>query len=251
MRRSIFQGRFVAICLVVGAAAIGCGGPRQQVALEPAEPASAPVDTRDDAPHGEHDTTVPTDVTQTVAAHVVQPGETLWRIAKRYGVELDVLAHHNGITDPTRIEIGQTIHLPPGTAEITPLVWTWPVQGREVLSRYGARRSGGRTHLGLDVRGRRGQPVFAARAGRVAFVGSMRGYGKTVILDHGEEWTSLYAHNTSILVDVGDAVEIGQPIARVGRTGNATTEHVHFEIRLRDRPIDPLPHLSGMAEVRP
>ncbi len=72
----------------------------------------------------------------------------------------------------------------------------------------------------------------------------LRGYGKTVILDHRDGMQSLYAHNSVLLVRVGERVEQGQSIARVGRTGNATTDHCHFEIRLNDRRVDPMRWLT-------
>jgi murein DD-endopeptidase MepM/ murein hydrolase activator NlpD len=92
----------------------------------------------------------------------------------------------------------------------------------------------------------------AARAGRVVYSGDkLSGYGKLVILDHGDGLQTLYAHGLELLVRVGDAVEKGQPIARVGRTGNATTEHCHFEIRKDRLPVDPLPYLSTVARALP
>ena len=72
----------------------------------------------------------------------------------------------------------------------------------------------------------------------------MRGYGNTVILDHGEGFQSLYAHNSRLLVRAGDEVSRGEPIAVVGKSGNATGEHCHFEIRKDRVPVDPLPYLS-------
>jgi murein DD-endopeptidase MepM/ murein hydrolase activator NlpD len=83
--------------------------------------------------------------------------------------------------------------------------------------------------------------VLAAEAGRVVYAaGGMRGYGRTVIVDHGEGLRTLYAHNSELLVGEGQHVTRGQPIAHVGRSGNATADHCHFEVLRGDRPIDPL-----------
>ena len=68
----------------------------------------------------------------------------------------------------------------------------------------------------------------------------MRGYGKTVVIDHGDGMKSLYAHNSRLMVQRGERVRRGQTIARIGRTGNASTEHCHLEIRENDGPRDPL-----------
>jgi murein DD-endopeptidase MepM/ murein hydrolase activator NlpD len=197
--------------------------------------------------------------------HIVLPGQTLWRIARTYGFEPEELAEANGIDDPARLRSGQTLFVPGATAvlEVPPYQeavgttaapaatdWSWPVQAGEVLSYFGAPR-GKRRHAGVDIGGRHGQTVVASRAGRVvASRSDMRGYGKTVILDHGDGFRSLYAHNSKLLVRPGQRVERGQPIARVGRTGNASTEHCHFEIRHNARPVDPLLFLRPPLEAR-
>ena len=189
--------------------------------------------------------------------HVVERGQTLWRIARAYGVELDELARINRIEDPTDMKIGLKLFIPravavldvppadiaaaPGPGEAD---WVWPVNDGAMLSGFGAPRRTHR-HKGVDIGGRHGQPVLASRAGRVVYSGSgMRGYGKTIIVDHGDGTSSLYAHNSVLLVRLGERVEQGQSIARVGRTGNATTNHCHFEIRLNDRRVDPMRWLT-------
>lgn len=195
--------------------------------------------------------------------HVVEPGQTLWRIARTYGVPLAILARTNAIDDPTQIAVGQNLRIPgafeplsippfpaplalPSDESAVRAGFTWPIVGGEILSHFGVERRSGR-HAGIDIRGERGQAVLAAQSGQVIFSGDgMRGYGKTVMLDHGDGWISLYAHNSALLVGVGDFVERGQIIAEVGRTGNATTEHCHFEIRQGARPVDPLQLLEPL-----
>ena len=199
--------------------------------------------------------------------HVVEPGQTLWRIARVYGVDIESLRVENDIDDPSRIPTGRELKIP-GVDAIrdvpphpAPLpeekgvdfvldadAWIWPVPGGEIVSRFGDPRRSHR-HAGLDIRGRAGQPVVAARAGRVRYSGSaLRGYGKTVILDHGDGTTTLYSHNSELLVREGDEVAAAQEIARVGRSGNATTDHCHFEVRRGDRPFDPLSLFETNAE---
>jgi murein DD-endopeptidase MepM/ murein hydrolase activator NlpD len=196
--------------------------------------------------------------------HVVEPGQTLWRIARVYDVPLDELSTANGIDDPSRLESGRAI-LIPGAPEIldvapwpAPLApspgavpsvgiatgFVWPLAGGRVLSRFGEPRRTHR-HAGLDIAGRRGQRIVAAAPGRVIYSDNrMRGYGHAVILDHGEGFQSLYAHNSRLLVRAGDEVAQGEPIAVLGKSGNATGEHCHFEIRKDRVPVDPLPYLS-------
>jgi len=207
--------------------------------------------------------------------HRVEAGQTLWRIARVYGLSEEELRQVNDIDDPTEIRVGQALFIPGATAvmEVPPYpsplplvpvpaprylsrsardsVFDWPVAGGRVISYFGARRRTHR-HNGVDIGGDRGQEIHASRAGVVTFSAKTRsGYGKLVILDHGNGLESVYAHNQDILVRVGDKVEKGQVIARVGRTGNATTLHCHFEIRKDRVAVDPLLYLSRVAEARP
>lgn len=96
-------------------------------------------------------------------------------------------------------------------------------------------------HAGIDIAAPRGAPVRAAAAGTVIFAGWYGGYGKLVILDHGEGASTLYGHLSAILVAPGARVARDQVIGRVGSTGYATGPHLHFEVRQGGRPIDPLP----------
>jgi murein DD-endopeptidase MepM/ murein hydrolase activator NlpD len=126
-------------------------------------------------------------------------------------------------------------------------VWPLPLEAtRELTSQYGLR--GRRHHDGVDLRSRHGDAIFAAREGVVRFSGSRRGYGLTVILDHGGGVTTLYAHASQLHVQTGEWVESGQVVAAVGATGNATGPHLHFEVAWVGVPIDPvllLPRLAG------
>jgi len=195
--------------------------------------------------------------------HVVQPRQTLWRIARAYGLTVGELSGANGILDPTQLSVGQRLFIPGGTAEIyvppypAPRatharadddIWIWPVPGGRVLSRYGSPRPTHR-HKGVDIHGKRGQVVLAVRNGVVVYSGSsLRGYGKTIIVDHGDGLRSLYAHNSELLVTKGTRVRRGDQVARIGRTGNASTEHCHLEIRRGDVAIDPLLYLAPSEE---
>ncbi len=205
--------------------------------------------------------------------HRVEGGQTLWRIARAYGLTPADLQRANGIDEPSRLEVGQKLFVPGAKAVLDvppyplpiPLVpvpaprqlapsardsgFEWPVAGGQVISYFGARRRTHR-HTGVDIDGERGQEIFAARAGVVTVSGRTRtGYGKLVILDHGNGIESLYAHDQDVLVRVGDKVEKGQPIAHLGRTGNATTPHCHFEIRKDRVPVDPLLYVTRLAEA--
>ena len=206
--------------------------------------------------------------------HLVQPGETLWRIARAYSVPVADLQRANGLSDPAQLEAGTRLLVPgadreravppadapqarmeprPGhrasPAQIPragghaldaaaggePLAW--PVRG-VLISGFGARDR--EHHDGIDLACPQGAPVFAAGAGEVLFAGEQRGYGNLVLVGHARGVVTVYAHNLENLVVQGDHVLRGEPIARVGRTGNATGPHLHFEVRVGSRPRDPL-----------
>ncbi len=115
--------------------------------------------------------------------------------------------------------------------------WEWPTQGR-VLRSFGADGS-----KGVDIGGNLGQIVVAAAAGKVVYSGSaLKGYGELVILKHDEQYLSAYGFNQRRLVNEGDVVGAGQPIAELG-LGPEQKPELHFEIRDRGRPIDPLSQL--------
>jgi murein DD-endopeptidase MepM/ murein hydrolase activator NlpD len=127
----------------------------------------------------------------------------------------------------------------------------WPVDGN-VTSPYGLRLRGWSPdlHHGVDVAAPSGTPVRAMKDGRVAFAGSRGGYGMLVIVDHGPNLRTLYAHLSRIDVQQGQRVRGGELIGAVGATGNATGPHLHFEILQRGRSADPVPLLGGFPRRR-
>lgn len=118
---------------------------------------------------------------------------------------------------------------------------SWPLAAA-VSSGFGWRD--GRMHDGIDLVVPQGTAVTAACDGRVAYAGEkLRGYGRLIIVDHGDGLTTVYAHNRELLVSEGMPVARGQLIARSGATGRVTAPHLHFEVRRGGRPLDPLPFL--------
>lgn len=123
----------------------------------------------------------------------------------------------------------------------------WPVKG-EITSAFGFRKSpfGGRRetfHDGIDIAGNVGELVVAAADGKVVFAGWRPVYGKTLEIEHGYGFTTIYAHNSALLVKEGDQVKKGQPIARVGNTGRSTGPHLHFTVKKYGELKDPLIYL--------
>lgn len=141
----------------------------------------------------------------------------------------------------------------------------WPVETRTISSSWGprmrtrvvkvkqnAKRKRVRyrsSHKGVDLTAPVGTAVFSALDGEVVAVGRHRQYGNYVVVDHGNGVSTLYAHHKANFVEAGDIVRRGQKIAEVGRTGNATGPHLHFELRLRGERANPLPFLNDQEEV--
>ena len=117
----------------------------------------------------------------------------------------------------------------------------WPVEG-SVTSRFGQRRLFHR-HRGVDIKAPKGTPVRAAAAGVVVFSGRQSSYGRVVKIRHPNGLSTTYAHNSANFVKVGERVKAGALIGAVGRTGRATTNHLHFEVRQQGVARDPLPLL--------
>ncbi|MDD4879908.1 MAG: LysM peptidoglycan-binding domain-containing M23 family metallopeptidase [Candidatus Omnitrophica bacterium] len=185
--------------------------------------------------------------------HRVVKGETLWRIARDNGIDLETLVEANGLEDAGNIKAGQEILIPvkparPGT-DIGPIPvyskedFIWPVKGK-VVSSFGQKR-GSTPNKGVDIQAREGTVVVASRSGRVVFSDDkVRGFGKTVILDHGDGIQTVYSHNSEILVRIGEDIRQAQPVAKVGTGGRGNSPYLHFEIRKRHKPQNPFYYLS-------
>jgi len=204
------------------------------------------------------------------AVYVVSPQDTLYSIAWRYGLDFRDLARWNNIGPDFRITVGQALILTPGSraaptvqrppapskapvrsmpvptaptapaASTVPAVpgWTWPTDPN------GAPRpvpSGG-----VLLPGQVGQDIREAAAGRVVYNGSgIRGYGNLIIIKHGENLLSAYAHNRDSLVHDGQQVALGEVIGHMGE-GAPQKPVLYFEIRRDGKPIDPLRFLPSM-----
>ena len=204
--------------------------------------------------------------------HAVRRGETLYRIAKSYGIDVREVMEVNGLQDPQKLEVGMELFIPGATrvVEVPPLPGApspdrevtlpeqeahdepaprppshepglaWPVHG-VLYSRFGVRQ--GQRHDGIDIAAPEGTSVAAAARGTVVYAGEQSGYGSIVILRHDRNLLTLYAHASALLVHQGDHVVAGQTIARVGHSGHTTGPHLHFEVREGTRPRNPLLYL--------
>jgi lipoprotein NlpD len=191
------------------------------------------------------------------ASYVVQPGDTLYAISWRHGLDYHDVARWNGIGPDYRIAVGQRLVLVPGSSPVpaaapkaaaaaaAPLPETpaprfdWPADGR--ITGSVTMPSGG---VGVQIEGALGSPVRAAAAGRVVYTGAgLRPYGQLVIIKHDEAWLTAYGYNRELAVREGDSVRAGQPIAAMGE-GPGGRPMLYFEIRLNGRPVDPRTRLA-------
>jgi len=120
-----------------------------------------------------------------------------------------------------------------------------------ITSGFGTRAdpfTGGQAHhMGIDFAAHTGDPVMAAAGGVVSFAGVKNGYGNVVEVDHGNGYSTLYGHNSRLVVRVGDIVRAGQVLAKAGSTGRSTGPHVHFEVHVNGRPVNPRQFLDKVG----
>lgn len=200
----------------------------------------------------------------------VRRGQTLWDISRAFKLPVDKISHLNNLKGPAELKAGDEIFLPgsglllrkanfPSSslrkANFPPSSYSRysqgegfviPVAGR-ISSRFGYRIHPiyyqRMFHYGLDITAPYGRKVVAARSGQVIFSGWKGGYGRTVVIKHDLKYSTLYTHNSVILVERGQYVKKGQAIARIGSTGISMGDHLHFEVRVYNQPQDPLKYL--------
>ena len=202
--------------------------------------------------------------------YVVQPGDTLYRIASRTGRTPGEIARWSNLQDPDRLEAGQVLRVAPSAdasappppppradrprpppprpaaREPDPVVppaarrsdWGWPAQGQVVAGFNGS------SNKGIDIGGNTGDPVVSIGNGSVAVTETLRGYGSVLMVDHGGSYMSVYTNVRSVLVKQGQRVQRGQKIAEIGGA-DAGHPKLHFEIRYRGKAVDPRQYLPA------
>ncbi len=254
----------IALLLVLAIALAGCAARRSPAPVVERSKARPPAARTAGAPP-------PASAPQSPDHYVVKRGDTLYSIALDHGADYRELAQWNRLDDPTRLQVGQQLRVTPpagqaqiglvrtpGRPEARPLkgeepvrpqaaapapapaaatAFMWPAKGRLLAEFAGPRRKG------IDIDGRPGDPVVAAAAGRVTYVGTgIQGMGKLVVIKHDNGYITVYAHNRDVLVKEQQAVARGQKIAEIGST-DAERPKLHFQIRKGAAPVDPLLYL--------
>lgn len=196
--------------------------------------------------------------------YYLKAGENLWDLAQLNNTDYDKLLEINNVKSPETLQIGERIFVPnleivkspsteyeKKTSQYASASYSrggkanfngkLPAQG-SISSYFGERW--GRQHKGIDIAANTGSNIVAFQSGKVTFSGWNGGYGNLVIIDHGNGFETYYGHNSKNLVKVGDKVDKGDVIAKVGSTGNSTGPHCHFEIRVNGKPINPLNYIK-------
>ncbi len=199
--------------------------------------------------------------------HTVKRGETLGAIAKQYGSDVDKILAANHVSSPSQIQIGEELVIPDGKPPVvvrtqTPVApprlgdvrnvfkspaeappsqsavgadLVWPTDQKRINQYFKVK------HPGLDINGNLSNATYAADAGIVTFAGwNSGGYGNMILIDHGNGMITRYAHHSKLYVKVGDQVTKGQTIGMVGSTGHSTGPHLHFEIYVNGKRVNPL-----------
>ncbi|NBC35055.1 peptidoglycan DD-metalloendopeptidase family protein [Novosphingobium sp. FSY-8] len=216
--------------------------------------------------------------------HVVKPGETGFDIAIKYGVPFSAISVANGLPASGHLRIGQTLLIPsvikpsaapaatpaprpaptespaaapapaprddaPAADDARPPKLSVPVQG-VVRRGFVDRATDGNVHDGLDIVAPADTAVRAAAGGLVAFAGrEPLSFGNVVVIDHGNGWQTAYGFLSKITVQRGDRVKATERVGMVGHTGKATRDELHFELRHRNKPVNPVPFLPKMKGV--
>jgi len=194
--------------------------------------------------------------------HVVTRGETLYAIAFRYEQDYHRLAALNALKSPYALRVGQVIKLkssspvenfadsiakalpsPPRLPSVSDVSsWRWPAMGR-IMATFAPRKG----RKGIDIAGKKGASIRASAAGVVAYSGDgLPGYGNLIILKHDTEYLTAYGNNQKNLVKSGQHIKKGQVIAEMGVV-NRRFWGVHFEMRKRGEPVNPLNYLKKKA----
>ncbi len=187
----------------------------------------------------------------------LSPGEMLASLDDRTaqgGPLLSLATSRSGSLDPRFERLGLSLArmnmLERGLAGIPQVL---PASLEFISSGFGFRRDpftgAGAFHAGLDFRGPRGAPIYSAAAGTIQFAGAKPGYGNCIEVDHGNGLMTRYAHMSAFRAKSGQRVAAGDVIGAIGSTGRSTGPHLHFEVRINDRPVNPRPFLEAAPHV--
>lgn len=176
-------------------------------------------------------------------SYVVKKGDSLWRIAKNHQVSVEEILKANNMSRASRLKTGQALKIPSYSQSNTKLSFAWPLKGK-VISYFGENIDHA-VNKGLNIKAASSQEVSAAEAGKVIFASPIKGWGKTIIIQHDGNFYTVYTNIYEFLTTAGYAVKKGDTIARVSAQSGAENNILHFEIRKGHIADNPLKYLSA------
>ncbi|MCB1157153.1 MAG: peptidoglycan DD-metalloendopeptidase family protein [Leptospiraceae bacterium] len=178
--------------------------------------------------------------------HTMKKGESLARLIDQYGLSVRDVLIENKLGSADIFEPGDKVFLPGAVAPVPEPTWYLPVSSRVITSDY-AYRTYPRSHFhdALDLKANY-ESVKAARSGKIIYSGWMGGYGNVIIIQHTDNFKTLYAHNSKLYVKRGDKIQGGRVISRSGCTGYCFGAHLHFEVIKNGKTVDPKKYLKGL-----
>jgi len=197
--------------------------------------------------------------------HKVKSGDNIGSIAKNYGVEESAILEANKLAAAGQLKVGQQLIIPGGrksyyapasasgysglaalrdllkpgsTQPLSGNKMNWPTVGHYITQYFSWR------HYGVDIANKVGTPIYASDTGVVEYAGWGKGYGNQIVIDHGGGKKTRYAHLSKFYCKVGDEVDKGEAIGAMGSTGWSTGSHLHFEVIINGRKVNPLNYVK-------
>ena len=193
----------------------------------------------------------------------IKKGDTLYKIARCSSTNISEIKNKNININEKELIVGFVINLPYYSMDKCKLknkkiakkknikkksikseeIFLWPVQGSIIT--YFGKQKGGRKNDGINILSVKGNPVRAAMGGKVVYRGNeLLAWGNLIIIKHKNNWTTAYAHLDKLLVRKGEIIKTGDIIASVGATGNVDKSQLHFQVRKKSKPLDPIKFLK-------
>ncbi len=194
----------------------------------------------------------------------IKKNDTFYSISKCFGLTIKEIKNKNRFINDKKLEVGKNINLPfyANNKECRKndnsrkrvekkrtkqnnetIMFYWPTKGK-LIATFGAKK-GGRRNDGINILAPLGNPVRAAFSGKVIYRGNeLPAWGNLLLIKHKNGWTSAYAHLDRFVVKVGDTLNTGDLVGVVGQTGNVDKHQLHFQIRVKSKPVNPLDYLK-------
>ncbi|MEI8350569.1 MAG: peptidoglycan DD-metalloendopeptidase family protein [Candidatus Omnitrophota bacterium] len=178
----------------------------------------------------------------TTRSYLVKEDDSLWRIAKDYGVSVDAIMKKNSMVSCTDLKVGQTIFIPDNHVLHTKLSFLWPIKG-PVVNSFGE-YSNNVINKGVNIKAKPGESILASEEGRVVYADYVKGWGRVIIVKHPDSFYTVYANLDDVYVNEGSMVKRAQAMGKASSSVNTESRILHFEIRKKYIADNPLVYLG-------